>query len=76
MNTTEKMGLTVREASHYSGLGEHLLRRLVKAQKLPALLVGQKVVIRRDRLDEFMSINDGSNLLDLPSVKSLTLSAV
>lgn len=73
MATNEIMGLTVREASRYSGLGQHLLRNLIKAGKLPALFVGQKAVIRRDRLDEFMELNVGTNLMDTHSVKSLSL---
>lgn len=64
-----KMGLTVREAAKYSGLGEHLLRSLIKAKKLPAVRVGQRAVIRRDQLDAFMRANSGVDLTDLAAVR-------
>lgn len=70
MENSAKMGLSVREAAKYSGLGEHLLRALIKADKLPALYVGSRMVIRRDVIDRFMSANAGVDLLDLDEIRA------
>lgn len=53
MKENDKICMTVREASRYSGLGEHLLRRMIEAGKLPAFNVGPKSIIMRDTLVEF-----------------------
>lgn len=70
MEKLTKSGMTIAEASQYSGLGQHLLRRLVKGGKLPALYVGSRMVIRRDVIDHFMSANAGMNLLDPDGVRA------
>lgn len=70
MENTYKAGMTIAEASQYSGLGQHLLRRLVKGGKLPALFVGSRMVIQRDVIDRFMSANAGVDLLDPDGVRA------
>lgn len=69
MNDIIKIGLTVNEAAAYSGIGSNTLRRLVKDGRIPALTIGRKVVIRRDTLDAFMTVNTGINLLETEKVK-------
>jgi excisionase family DNA binding protein len=57
-----KMGMTIEEAAEASGIGRNTMRKLVEWGKLPALKVGRKTIIRRDTLEQFMSVNQGRNL--------------
>jgi excisionase family DNA binding protein len=57
-----KMGLTIEEAAEASGIGRNTMRKLVEWGKLPVLKVGRKTIIRRDTLEQFMSVNQGRNL--------------
>lgn len=66
-----KLGLTIDEAAAYIGIGRNTLRKLVKHEKLPVLLVGKKNVIRTDILEQFLTINQGINLLDFEQVKTI-----
>lgn len=66
-----KFGLTVDEAALYTGVGRNTLRSLIKNQKLPSLIIGRKNVIRTDVLEEFLTINQGINLLDFENVKTI-----
>lgn len=58
----DKLALTVNEASEYTGIGRNTLRDLIRWDKLPVIRVGNKVVIRRDDLDRFLSENRNNNL--------------
>ena len=73
METTNitPMGLTIEAAAAYSCLGVHLVRRLVKQGKLPALRVGKRIIVKRDVLDRFLDANLGIDLLDGDSVKAV-----
>lgn len=71
INLQNKFGLTVDEASLYTGIGRNTIRSLIKNQKLPSLLIGRKNVIRTDVLEEFLTINQGVNLLDFENVKTV-----
>jgi excisionase family DNA binding protein len=57
-----KMGMTIEEAAEASGIGRNTMRKLVEWGKLPVLKVGRKTIIRRDTLEQFMSVNQGRNL--------------
>lgn len=71
IHTGNKFGLTVDEAAAYTGIGRNTLRMLIKHGKLPVLFVGKKNVIRTDVLEQFLTANQGVNLLDMERVKSL-----
>lgn len=71
INLENKFGLTVDEAALYTGVGRNTLRSLIKNQKLPSLLIGRKNVIRTDALEEFLTVNQGINLLDFENVKAV-----
>lgn len=71
INLQNKFGLTVDEAALYTGIGRNTLRSLIKNNKLPALLIGKKNVIRTDVLEQFLALNQGVNLLDFEKVKTL-----
>lgn len=71
INLQNKFGLTVDEAALYTGIGRKTLRLLIKNNKLPALLVGRKNVIRTDVLEQFLALNQGVNLLDFEKVKAI-----
>lgn len=66
-----KFGLTVDEAALYTGIGRNTLRSLIKNNRLPALMIGRKNVIRTDVLEQFLVLNQGVNLLDFDKVKSV-----
>lgn len=66
--TNIKMGLTIEEAAEMSGIGRNTMRKLVDWGKLPVLKVGRKTIIRRDALENFMTVNQGRNLLNTRSL--------
>lgn len=66
-----KFGLTIDEAALYTGIGRNTLRSLIKNNKLPALMIGRKNVIRTDVLEQFLELNQDVNLLDFDKVKSI-----
>ena len=57
--TELKFALSIEEAADYTGIGRNTLRNLVEWEKLPILRVGRKILIRRERLDEFLILNEG-----------------
>ncbi len=59
-----KMGLTVEEASEYTGIGRNTIRQLISWKKLPVLHIGRKIIIRREVLETFMKKNEDNNLRD------------
>lgn len=67
----EKMALKVEEAAEYTGIGRNTMRNLIQAKKLPILRVGTKHLIRIDALNEFLKLNEGIDLRDIDSVKSV-----
>ena len=66
-----KFGMTIEESSEYTGIGRNTMRKLVEWNKLPVLHVGRKVLIRRDILERFMSVNEGRNLRNENDVKAV-----
>lgn len=51
----EKSNLTVEEAAEYSGIGRNKLRQLSDDDRCPFVLwVGNKRLIKRRQLDEYM----------------------
>ena len=66
-----KIGMTIEEAADYTGIGRNTLRNLVEWEKLPILRVGRKILIRRERLDEFLILNEGKDLRDRHAVKAV-----
>ena len=66
-----KMGLTIEEAAEMSGIGRNTMRKLVDWGKLPVLKVGRKMIIRRDALENFMTVNQGRNLLNQADVREV-----
>ena len=71
INLQNKFGLTIDEAGLYTGIGRNTLRSLIKNNKLPALMIGRKNVIRTDLLEQFLALNQGVNLLDFEKVKAI-----
>ena len=66
-----KMGLTIDEAAELTGIGRNTMRKLVDWGKLPVLKVGRKTIIRRDTLENFMTVNQGRNLLNQTDVREV-----
>ena len=69
--TNIKMGLTIEEAAEMSGIGRNTMRKLVDWGKLPVLKVGRKTISRRDALENFMTVNQGRNLLNQADVREV-----
>ena len=70
--TETKIAMTIEEASEYTGIGRNTMRNLVEWGKLPVLKVGRKVLIKSDILEKFMEVNEGKDLRDKSSVKTVT----
>ncbi len=70
MNST-KIGLTIEEAAEYTGIGRNTMRKLVDWGKLPVLKVGRKTIIRRDTLEQFLTVNQGRNLRSESDVRKV-----
>jgi len=68
-----KIGLTIEEAAEYSGIGRDTIRRMVEWEKLPALRIGRKSIIRADTLERFMEINQGVDLLEREQIRSVKI---
>lgn len=64
--TELKFALSIEEAADYTGIGRNTLRNLVEWEKLPILRVGRKILIRRERLDEFLILNEGRSRYFIP----------
>ena len=69
--TEIKMGLTIEEAAECTGIGRNTMRKLVDWGKLPVLKVGRKTMIRRDRWERGMTVNQGRNLLNPSDVRKV-----
>ena len=74
--TEMKIALSIEEAADYTGIGRNTLRKLVEWDKLPVLKVGRKVLIKKDILELFMTVNEGRDLRDRRNVKTVTRKAV
>ncbi len=70
--TETKIALSIEEAAAYTGIGRNTMRKLVEWEKLPVLKVGRKVLIKSDILEKFMEVNEGKDLRDKNSVKTVT----
>ena len=73
--TEMKIALSIEEAADYTGIGRNTLRNLVEWKKLPVLRVGRKVLIKTDILELFMEANEGKDLRDKNSVKTVARKA-
>ena len=69
--TSSKMGLTIEEAAEMTGIGRNTMRKLVDWGKLPVLKAGRKTIIRRDTLENFLTVNQGRNLLNQADVREV-----
>ncbi|RKJ17485.1 DNA-binding protein [bacterium D16-50] len=69
--TEMKIALSIEEAADYTGIGRNTLRKLVEWDKLPVLKVGRKVLIKKDILELFMTVNEGRDLSDRGNVKAV-----
>ena len=63
-----KMAMSIEEAAAYTGIGRNTMRRLIEWKKLPVLFVGRKIIIRRDALERFITLNEGNNLREQAEV--------
>ena len=66
-----RIGMSIEEASAYTGIGRNTMRQLVEWRKLPVLRIGRKIVIRRDALERFVALNEGINLRNRSEIKTI-----
>ena len=66
-----KIALSVEEVADATEIGKNTWYDLIKAKKLPILIVGRKHIIRVDTLNKFLELNEGIDLRDIDKVKSL-----
>ena len=66
-----KIGMSIEEASAYTGIGRNTMRQLIEWNKLPVLRIGRKIVVRRDALERFVAINEGRNLRNKSEIKTI-----
>ena len=55
---------TVKYSAQNERIGRNTMRKLIDWGKIPVLKVGRKKIIRRDSLENFMTANQGKNLLN------------
>ena len=70
--TEMKIAFSIEAATDYTGIGRNTLRKLVEWNKIPVLKVGRKVLIKKDILELFMTVNEGRDLRDKSNVKTVT----
>ena len=51
-----RIGMSIDEASAYTGIGRNTMRQLIEWHKLPVLRIGRKIVVRRDALERFVAL--------------------
>ena len=73
--TDNKIAFTIEEASEYTGIGRNTMRQLVEWGKLPVIKVGRKVLVKRDMLEKFITMNEGRNLREKNDVKAVNRTA-
>lgn len=64
MSGKERIALSIAEAAQWTGIGTNTLRQLIAWKKLPAVYVGNKIVVRIADLEYFLQENLGKNLRD------------
>lgn len=69
--TEMKIALSIEETADYTGIGRNTLKKLVEGDTLPILKVGRKVLIKKDILELFMTINEWRDLRDRGNVKTV-----
>ena len=70
MSGKERIALSIAEAAQWIGIGTNTLRQLIAWKKLPAVYVGNKIVVRIADLEYFLQENLGKNLRDQNDVIS------
>lgn len=69
---TEKIALTIEEAAVYTGIGRNTLRQLIRWNSIPALRVGRRQLIRTDVLNEFLLLNQNTDLRDRSAIRPVS----
>lgn len=64
-----KFSMTVNEAAEYTSVGRNTLRSLIKANKLPSIMVGSKELLIVEDLEKFLRKNRGQDLLDIDALQ-------
>lgn len=60
---SEKYALSIKEAAHYTGIGQNVLYELIKIPRCPFVLqVGKKHLIKREKLEQYLN---SKNFIDI-----------
>ena len=74
--TEMKIALSIEKAADYTGIGRNTLYPHKLVGQVKVLKVGRKVLIKKDILELFMTVNEGRDLRDKGNVKAVTRKAV
>lgn len=62
LNVEEKLALSVKEAAAMLGLCEDYVRQLTHRADFPAIRVGRRVIIPKDKLNEWLGAHSGEQI--------------
>lgn len=60
MNEDDKIGITVDEAAKILGIGKNLMLKIVTLPEFPAIRLKRKIIINKNRLQQWFDENSGS----------------
>lgn len=58
-NNNEKIGLNIKEAADYLGIGKNLMADLVKYPDFPCIKFKRRILINKNQLQEWFNKNSG-----------------
>ncbi|TJZ40065.1 helix-turn-helix domain-containing protein [Priestia megaterium] len=53
-----KLTITVKEAAEYIGVSKDLIYSLVREKRIPHIRVGQRILFRKQTIDQWFSIQE------------------
>lgn len=60
MNNIEKIGISIEEAAKILGIGRNLMLKLVTVDGFPAIRFKRKIIVNKDKLQEWFDQNAGT----------------
>ena len=67
---SDQLAYTIPEAAQLLRVGRHAIERLIAAGKLPALKLGNRYIIRRQSLDQFLIDGEGQHFVTNPLTRA------
>lgn len=60
LNEDDRIGITVDEAAKILGIGKNLMLKIVTLPEFPAIRLKRKIIINKNRLQQWFDENSGS----------------